>query len=155
MSTSAERQRKRRQRLRRQGIVDVTVPVPRAHARALRQFAKRLNDQSSPPVEASRLLEVIGALKSIQPILGEAGIRHAGVFGSTARGEYGSGSDIDILIDVDTKRMGDILGYIEITDRITKTIKAQCPGVEVDVADHATLKPGIRQRVEREVLYAF
>ena len=51
--------------------------------------------------------------------------------------------------------MGDILGYIDITERITKTIKTQCPGVEVDVADHATLKPGIRKRVEREVLYAF
>lgn len=155
MSTSAERQRKRRQRLRRQGVVDVTVPVPRIHAKALRQFAKSLNNQSAVPVEAGRLLEVIGALKSIQPILKEAGIRHAGVFGSTARGEISAGSDIDILIDIDTKRMGDILGYIDIADRITKTINARCPGIEVDVADHATLKPGIRERVEREVLYAF
>ena len=95
MSTSAERQRKRRQRLRRQGIVDVTVPVPRAHAKTLRQFAKRLNTERAAPAEASRLLEVIGALKSIQPILREAGIRHAGVFGSTARGDINTGSDID------------------------------------------------------------
>ena len=155
MSTSAERQRKRRQRLRRQGIVDVTVPVPRKHAKILRQFAKRLNDPSAPPVEADRLLVVIGALKSIQPILREAGVRHAGVFGSTARGDISADSDIDILVDVDAKRMGDILGYIDITDRITRTIKARCPDIEVDVADHATLKPGIRERVEREVLYAF
>lgn len=155
MSTSAERQRKRRQRLRRQGIVDVTVPVPRVHAKTLRQFAKRLATEPAAPAGAGRLLQVIGALKSIQPILRRAGVRHAGVFGSTARGDHRPDSDIDILIDIDAKRMGDVLAYIDVTDRIIKAIGTRCPGVEIDVADHATLKPKIRQRAERESIYAF
>ncbi len=155
MSTSAERQRKRRERLRQQGIVDVTVHVPKVKANTLRQFAKNLNNGLATPIEAGRLLDVIQALKSIRPLLNEAGIKHAGVFGSVARGESLPGSDIDILIDIDTEQVGDVLRYIEITDIIKKAIKARYPDVEVDVADHATLKPRILERAEADSIYAF
>ena len=155
MSTSAERQRKRRERLRKLGIVDVTVPVPMARKQILRQFAQGLRDGSSMPVGTGPLFEVIKALKSVRPQLKEAGVLHAGVFGSTARGEYRPDSDIDILVDIDAKRIGDIVTYIKIADRIKEAVKARCPKVEVDVANHATLKPRIRKRAERDVLYAF
>ena len=155
MSTSAERQRKRRERLRQQGIVDVTVPVPKAKVDTLRQFANKLNNGLSTPIEAGRLLDVIQALKSIQPVLKEAGIKHAGVFGSAARGESRPGSDIDIIIDIDAGRVGDVLRYIEITDIIKKAIRAKYPDVDIDVADHATLKPRILARAEADSVYAF
>ena len=155
MSTSAERQRKRRKRLRKQGIVDVTVPVPRAHKDTLRHFAQGLRDGLPMPVGTGPLFEVIKALKSVRPQIEEAGVLHAGVFGSVARGEYRSDSDIDILIDIDAKRIGDIVTYIKIADRIKEAVKARCPDFEVDVADHATLKPRIRKRAEQDVLYAF
>jgi len=155
MSTSAERQRKRRERLRKKGIVDVTVPVPRAHRKTLRQFAQGLRDGTPMPVGTGPLFEVIKTLKLVRPQLEEAGVLHAGVFGSTARGEYRSDSDIDILINIDAKRIGDIVTYTKIADRIKKAVKARCPEVEVDVANHATLKPRILKRAVRDVLYAF
>ena len=155
MSTSAERQRKRRERLRKQGIVDITVPVPRAQKGTLRQIAKGLRNGSPMLIGTGPLFEVIKTLKSVRPQLEEAGVLHAGVFGSTARGEYRPGSDIDILIDIDTEQVGDILTYTKIADSIQKAVKARCPEVEVDVADHATLKPRIRKRAEQDVLYAF
>ena len=155
MSTNAERQRKRRERLRKQGIVDVTVPVPQAHKKTLRQFAQGLRDGSPMAVGTGPLFEVIKALKSVRPQLEKAGVKHAGVFGGAARGEYRLDSDIDILVDIDVKRIGDIVTYIKIADSIKEVVKARCPEVEVDVADHATLKPRIRKRVERDVLYAF
>lgn len=155
MSTSAERQRKRRQRLSRQGIVDVTVPVPRAHKGKLRQFAKSLRDGSPMRVGTGPLIEVIKSLKSVRPRLEQSGVLHAGVFGSIARGDHGAESDIDILLDIDTKRVGDIVAYIKITDQIKEAVKARCPDFEIDVADHAALKPRIRKRAEQEVLYAF
>ena len=155
MSTSAERQRKRRERLSKKGIVDVTVPVPRAQKETLRQFAKGLRDGSPMPVGTGPLFEVIQTLKLVRPQLEKAGVLHAGVFGSTARGEYRPGSDIDILIDIDTEQIGDILNYTKIADSIKKAVKARCPRADVDVADHATLKPRIRKRAEQDILYAF
>lgn len=155
MSTSAERQRKRRERLRMQGVVDVSVPVPKAQANTLRQFAKNLSNGLAAPIEAGRLLDVIQVLKSIRSFLKEAGIKHVGVFGSTARCEYSADSDIDVLIDIDAERVGDFLKYIEITDTIKKAIRTKYPDVDVDVADHATLKPRILERAEVDVIYAF
>jgi uncharacterized protein len=155
MSTSAERQRKRRKRLRQQGVSDVTVPVPKAKANILRRFAKNLSSGLSAPIEAGRLLDVIQALKSIRPVLKDAGIKHAGVFGSAARCDYGPDSDIDILIDIDVERVGDVLKYIEITDIIKTAVRTKCPDVDVDVADQATLKPRIRERAEVDAVYAF
>ncbi len=155
MSTSAERQRKRRQRLRKMGIVDVTVSIPQSQKESLRHFAQGLCSGSGPSFEGGPLLKVIKALKSIRPDLEEGGVIHAGVFGSAARGEYRPNSDIDILIDVDAERVGNIVSYIKITDRIKKAVETRCPDVGVDVADHASLKPRVRERAERDAVYAF
>lgn len=155
MSTNAERQRKRRERLRGKGIVDVTVSVPLSRRETLRHFAQELRSGSGRPFEAGPLLKVIKALKTIRPELEEAGVVHAGVFGSAARGEYRPSSDIDILIDVDAGRVGDIIAYIKITDDIKKAVKTHCPGVGIDVADHASLKPRVREDAERDAIYAF
>ena len=86
MASSAERQRKRRERLRRQGIVDVTVSVPEARKGLLRDFARRLTEDEEPSLTGGRLIDVIRALKDIRDELRERGIVHAGVFGSSARG---------------------------------------------------------------------
>jgi hypothetical protein len=164
MSTSAERQRNRRRRLRRQGIVDVTVPVPKARRSALREFARalRAGAPAVPPVGGpttdsphAPLLAVIKALKAIRPELMEAGVRHAGVFGSAARGDYRPGSDIDIALDLDAGRVGDIVAYAKIAERIKDAVRTRCPDAAVDVADRATLKPRVRERVERDAVYAF
>ncbi len=151
MSTSAERQRKRRQRLRQEGYVDVTVTVPRTHTHVVRQFAKN-PDQ---PVDAGRLITIIHALKAIRPALQKAGIEHAGVFGSSARGDHGPDSDIDILIEINAKRVGDILAYVDVTNVIKEAISAKYPALDVDVADQATLKPLIHRQAERDAIYAF
>ncbi len=54
MSTSAERQRKRRARLKTVGIVDVTVPVPLAQVDALRQYARQLCEFPFSPTQRLR-----------------------------------------------------------------------------------------------------
>lgn len=134
----------------RNGPLFTGVNVGMSTSTKHRQSADSLSNGST-----GQLPVVINALRSIQSTLKEAGVRHAGVFGSTARNEYRPGSDIDILIDIDVARIGDILGYIDIADCIKKTVNARCPDVEVDVADHATLKPGILEHAERDVVYAF
>lgn len=155
MSTNAERQRARRNRLRQQGIVDVTVAVPQQDATKIRQFAKQLRDDPGGPAASLRLLHVIKALKSIREELGTLGVIHAGLFGSTARGEDREDSDIDIIIEIDTDRVGDVLELVKIAERIRDAIAACCPDASVDVADSATLRPGIRKAAEQEAIYAY
>lgn len=155
MSTSAERQRSRRQRLREQGAVDVTVAIPEAGRAALREFARALRAGATLQPAPGPLLAVIEALKAIRPELMEAGVLRAGVFGSAARGDYRPGSDIDIALAVDAGRVGDIVAYVKIAERVKSAIKARFPDAAVDVADRASLKPRVRESFERDVVYAF
>ncbi|WP_245930747.1 nucleotidyltransferase family protein [Methylobacterium radiodurans] len=42
------------------------------------------------------------------------GVRHAGLFGSTARGEAGPDSDVDLLIEIDEDRVRDVYAYVAV-----------------------------------------
>lgn len=155
MANSAVRQRKRRERLRERGIVDVTVPVPETGKGLLREFARRLANGETPLVEGRRLIDVIAALKHIRGDLQSKGVAHAGVFGSTARGHDTSESDVDIVIDINVCQLGDVLDLIGVAGQIEKAIQARCPGVNVEVADLGMLKRRVKEDVEKEAVYAF
>ncbi|MSP79873.1 MAG: nucleotidyltransferase domain-containing protein, partial [Rhodospirillales bacterium] len=47
------------------------------------------------------------------------------MFGSAARGDYRPGSDIDIALAVDAGRVGDIVAYVKIAERVKSAIKAR------------------------------
>lgn len=155
VATAAERQRRRRVKLRDQGIIDLTVQVPIGAKPAVQQFAKALRDNPHHPLVASRLAQTAQALKGIQRDLIATGVDHAAIFGSTARGSDRLDSDIDIFIDFDTKKIGGMFGFLEVVALIKQTIQATFPDVNVDVADHQTLKQRMRENVEAEALYVF
>ena len=152
---SATRQRKRRERLRRHGIVDVTVPVPEIHRGLVREYARRLVRGEVAMGDGRRLIGVIGALKGLRAELQGRGIRHAGVFGSTARGLDTPDSDVDIVIHVDEERIGDVLDLIEAAARIEAAVQDRFPDVRVEVADAAMLNPAFRADIEAEAVHAF
>ena len=54
----------------------------------------------------------IEILRRNEDVLRARGIRHAALFGSTARGEARAGSDVDIVIDLDDGLKLDIYGYV-------------------------------------------
>lgn len=152
MATTAERQRKRRQRLSDAGFNDVTVTVSKADKETLRRFAHSLRDGQAPGLFAgTRLPAVIRSLRAARAELERLGVVHAGVFGSTARGEDRPDSDVDVAIDVDSERIRDVIDMI----RVIEAVRAALPGVPTDVADRRTLKPGIRERAEQEMIHAF
>ena len=105
--------------------------------------------------DGGRLIGVIGALKSLRAELQGRGVRHAGVFGSTARGLDTADSDVDIVIDVDEERIGDVLDLIEAAARIEAAVHDRFPDVRVEVADAAMLQPALRADVEAEAIHAF
>lgn len=149
-TTSAERQRKRRARLRADGFVDVTVTVPKDKAAAVRRFAR-----GEMPAVQDRLAIVLRALRDNQSKLEELGVIHAGVFGSTARGDYRPDSDVDVLIDINVEKVRDVLGLVRIGRDIKGAVNQTLPSVDVEVADLGALKSGIRKEVEGEAVYAF
>lgn len=153
MATTAERQRKRRRQLHEQGFSDVTVTVREADKARLREFVRALNESRAPGLfSGSRLPSVIRSLRAARDGLHRAGIVHAGVFGSTARGEDRPDSDVDIAVEIDPAVVRDPIEMV----RAAEAVRAALPtGVKAEVADRRTLKPKIRERVERDMIHAF
>lgn len=149
-TTSAERQRKRRARLRAYGFVDVTVTVPKDKAAAVRRFAR-----GEMPAVRDRLAIVLRALRDNRRKLEELGVIHAGVFGSTARGDYRPDSDVDVLIETDRQLNRGMLGLARAASEIKQDIQDVLPGVDIDVTEKTGIKPAIRHSIEGDVVYGF
>jgi len=87
-------------------------------------------------------------LTAHQDELQRLGVRSLALFGSTARGDAGPGSDIDLLIDL-SRPMGafallDIKSYIE-----------EILGHSVDLVTAQALKPRIRAHVQGDLVAIF
>jgi len=153
MATSAERQRRRRQRLREAGLTDVTVTVPAAEAIRVRQFARALSrgeDIGHHP--GTRLPAVLRALAAARPGLAELGVVHAGVFGATARAEDAPHSRVDIALVVDPAAVRDVMDMI----CVAEAVRAALPeGLKVEVVDRRALRPVVLQKAERDMIRAF
>ena len=75
----------------------------------------------------------------------QAGLTNARVFGSVARGEDTSQSDIDILVDVPYG--SDILVVSELEERLSQLL-----GAQVDVTTPRLLRPPVLERAELEAI---
>lgn len=152
--TAAERQRRRRARLKAQGFVDVTVTVPRDKAAAVRRFVCDIMAGRAVAGQ-DRLAVVLQALRDNRKSLEALGVIHAGVFGSTARGDYRSDSDVDVLIETNPDISRDFIDLIAAESEVKKLLGRVLMGVEVDVAERQALKPGLRDAIASEVVNAY
>lgn len=94
---------------------------------------------------------ILATLRAHRAELAAAGIAHAGVFGSAARGEAGPDSDIDILIEFAPGRVPDLWTYVGLREQVA----ALLPGSRVDVVDAEALRPAVRRRVGHDLVHAF
>jgi hypothetical protein len=94
--------------------------------------------------------QILATLRAHRRELRRRGVRHAALFGSTARGEAGPRSDIDILVDLDPRAPVGVFDYVAITQYLAELFPAR-----VDVGNRKGLKPLVRPRVERDAVYAF
>lgn len=92
----------------------------------------------------------IQILRTHEDALRARGIRHAALFGSTARGEATRESDVDIVIDLDENVKLDVYAYVGLCHFIADLFP-----VAVDVANRKTLKDRIRDRIERDAIAVF
>lgn len=77
-----------------------------------------------------------------RPILKKYGIKKAGVFGSTARGEVET-NDIDLLVKIERKIS--LLDFIGIQQELEDVL-----GMKVDLVEYDSLKPALKENILRE-----
>jgi predicted nucleotidyltransferase len=94
--------------------------------------------------------EALDTLRRSEAALRARGVRHAALFGSTARGENRPDSDIDILVEIDPNARVTVYDYVGIKEFISNLFPDR-----VDVIDRDALKPHLRQSSSRDAVYAF
>ena len=87
-------------------------------------------------------------LKQHQKELAEQGVRTLAIFGSVARNESAAKSDLDILIDFDSKR--GLFAFVDLKTYLENILKC-----EVDLVTKNALHPALKPKILREAKHVF
>jgi len=79
-------------------------------------------------------------IEKIVPILKAHGASRASLFGSAARGDLKSDSDVDILVDI--KKDISLLEFVKIKQLIEEKL-----GRKVDLVEYETIKPSLKKKI--------
>jgi hypothetical protein len=94
--------------------------------------------------------EALETLRRSESALRARGVAHAALFGSTARGDNRSDSDLDILVEFEPSAHVTVFDYMGLKDYIASLFPQP-----VDVNDCDALKPHLRRPSARDAVYAF
>jgi predicted nucleotidyltransferase len=95
------------------------------------------------------LREIKQEIEALKPFLEEKfQVQTIGVFGSYSRGQQTKKSDIDVLVEFKKNAHIGLLKYVELELFLTEQL-----GVKVDLVALGGLKPALKDRVLREVVY--
>lgn len=92
----------------------------------------------------------LDTLRKHEPELRRRGVRHASLFGSVARGEATTSSDLDVMVVLDRETVRDVYDFVGLIHFIEELFP-----VAVDVANRDALKTIVRQRADRDAVHAF
>ena len=76
------------------------------------------------------------------------GVRELSLFGSVARNKASVGSDIDILVDFDSKK--GLFGFVELKNYLEKLLRC-----DVDLVTKGSLHPSLKKRILHEAKHVF
>lgn len=93
---------------------------------------------------------VIAKLREREAELKAAGITRLLLFGSVARGEASSDSDVDLMAEFDPEKQFSLLDMVRLENRLADIL-----GVAVDLSPAKAMKNRIRERATREAVLAF
>lgn len=93
--------------------------------------------------------EILNILHQHQPELHQKfGVKTLALFGSVARDEAQTGSDVDLLVEFE--RSVGLFGLFALQDHLESLL-----GCKVDIGTLRSLKPFIRAQVLEEMVYVF
>jgi len=93
---------------------------------------------------------VLDTLRTHESELRRLGVSHAAVFGSVARGEARTDSDVDVLVELDQDRPLGIFEYARLKIYINEILDGAG-----DVVNRRTLKPLLRDSILRDAVHVF
>jgi len=88
-------------------------------------------------------MNLIEVQEKVKPILMKYQIKKAGIFGSVARGKILKRSDVDILVEFDTK-IG-LIEFLSLKYELEELLKSK-----VDLVEYKAIKPRLRQEILSE-----
>jgi predicted nucleotidyltransferase len=94
--------------------------------------------------------DAIAILRRSEPALRERGVLHAALFGSVARGDHHSSSDVDVMIEIDPEARITVFDYVELQEYIASLFEAP-----VDVINRDALKSYVAPGATADAVYAF
>jgi predicted nucleotidyltransferase len=94
--------------------------------------------------------DVIRLLKQAEPELRARGVTSLALFGSTARGEAGPKSDVDVLVELDMARRPTLVDLSGVRLFIGDML-----GRETDLAIKDSLRPSYRANIEADAIPIF
>lgn len=93
--------------------------------------------------------EIISFLRLNSELLNKSfGVIRIGIFGSFARGEQTSSSDIDVVVEMDRTRKS-IHTFLKLKRFLEKET-----GRKIDLGFEHSLKPAIKEKIMKQVIYA-
>jgi len=81
--------------------------------------------------------------RKILPILKKYGVTRAGIFGSVVRGEAREDSDIDILVEIESRMSS--LDFVGLKLELEEAL-----GKPVDLGEYSVIKPIIKKQILEE-----
>jgi len=93
---------------------------------------------------------ILTRLREHAPELRSRGVERIALFGSVARGNARTDSDIDLMVEIAPTASLGVFEYVAIVQYLEDLFAER-----VDVANRDGLKPLVKPAVEREALYAF
>ncbi|MBH5387418.1 nucleotidyltransferase family protein [Bradyrhizobium diversitatis] len=94
--------------------------------------------------------DAIAILRQFEPALRQRGVVHAALFGSVAKDENHSGSDLDIMVEIDPDARITVFDYVELKEYIAKLFDEP-----VDVVNRDALKSYVAPAATADAIYAF
>jgi predicted nucleotidyltransferase len=126
--------------------LDPAIPTPRSAAQPAALFLC----PPFPYIPAMTFDDVRRLIEPEKEALRARGVAALYVFGSVARGEAGSASDVDVLIDIEPGKRFHILDLANVYNRLTSAL-----GTEVDIVTSRSVKNALQERVLRDAVRVY
>jgi uncharacterized protein len=106
--------------------------------------------ETTPAVRSDERERVLEALRGHENELRARGVSRLMLFGSTARGDVGPGSDVDLLIEVDAASRFGLFAFLDLKNDLAGLL-----GRPVDLAFPDAMRPRLHTAVLREAVQVF